>query len=74
MTFEISQSGPGELHGAATPAIERTSHDDVANYTPPKTDDQELETSKSKTILVMVSVFLSMFLVGLDRTIISTVS
>lgn len=37
-------------------------------------EEQEPKISKSKTILVMVSVFLSMFLVGLDRTIISTVS
>ncbi|EPS36331.1 hypothetical protein H072_10162 [Dactylellina haptotyla CBS 200.50] len=37
---------------------------------PPKPDDQS--QSKTKKILVFVSVFLSMFLVALDRTIIST--
>ncbi|KAG6358766.1 hypothetical protein INS49_012285 [Diaporthe citri] len=72
MASRASKSGPEDLHGAATPATERTSHDDHSNDTPPKLDDPEPKTSKSKTILVMVSVFLSMFLVGLDRTIIST--
>lgn len=73
MASEASKPGPEDLHGATTPATERTSHEDHSNGTPPKMDDPEPKTSKSKTILVMVSVFLSMFLVGLDRTIISTV-
>lgn len=73
MASQASKAGPEDLDGATTPATEKTYHDDHTNDTPPKLDDLEPETSKSKTILVMISVFLSMFLVGLDRTIISTV-
>lgn len=74
MASQTSQLGPRDLHGAATPATERTSHDNHTNDTPPKIDDREPKRSKSKTVLLMVSVFLSIFLFGLDRTIISTVS
>lgn len=74
MTSQASKSGPEDLNGAATPATERTSNEDHSSATPPKLEEPEPKASKSKTILVMVSVFLSMFLVGLDRTIISTVS
>lgn len=73
MTSQTSNSDPEELYAASTPATDKTSHEHHANHTPPKLDDREFKNSKSKTILVMVSVFLSIFLVGLDRTIISTV-
>lgn len=74
MTSQASNSGPQDLNGTATPTTERTSNEHHTGDTPTKVDEQEPRASKSKTILVMVSVFLSMFLVGLDRTIISTVS
>lgn len=74
MTPQASKSGPEDLSGAATAPAERTSNEDHTGGTPTKMEEQETNPSKSKTILVMVSVFLSMFLVGLDRTIISTVS
>lgn len=74
MTSRISNSGPQDLNGAATPAMKRTSNEDHTGGTPTKIKEEENKPSKSKTILVMASVFLSMFLVGLDRTIISTVS
>lgn len=73
MASQNSKTGPGTFHGAAAPATETASQSDQTNDTPPKIDDPEPKTSKSKTILLMVSVFLSIFLVGLDRTIISTV-
>lgn len=74
MTSQASKFVHEDLNGAATKATERTSHEDHTSGTPTKMEEQEPTASKSKTILVMVSVFLSMFLVGLDRTIISTVS
>lgn len=49
----------------------------TANLADEKLDEVEVKPkqkqSKAKTILVFISVFLSMFLVALDRTIISTV-
>lgn len=51
----------------------KTSHDIPAKETPSKPDNPEPKQSTTTTILVIVSVLLSVFLVGLDRTIISTV-
>ncbi|KAL1853107.1 hypothetical protein Daus18300_011935 [Diaporthe australafricana] len=64
-----------DLYNTATPAnaeTEKTSDEDHVDGTRVELEEPEPKTSEPKTILVMVSVFLSMFLVGLDRTIIST--
>lgn len=74
MFSQASKSVHQDLNGAATPAAERMSCEDHTSGTPTKVEEHQPKASKSKTLLVMVSVFLSMFLVGLDRTIISTVS
>lgn len=73
ISSQTPKSGAETLRGATTPANEKTSREDNANEYSPKFDDSEAKGLKRKTILVMVSVFLSVFLVGLDRTIISTV-
>lgn len=50
-----------------------TSHDDAVNSTQFKPDHQDQKPSTLETVLLLVSVFLSMFLVAVDRNIISTV-
>lgn len=50
-----------------------TSHDNAVNSTHSKPDHQDQKLSTLETTLLLVSVFLSMFLVAVDRTIISTV-
>ncbi|XXH05441.1 hypothetical protein Hte_011868 [Hypoxylon texense] len=49
-----------------------TPKDVVAEGSSNKPEDSDSKLSSTKTIMVLVSVFLSMFLVALDRTIIST--
>ncbi|KAK2615974.1 hypothetical protein N8I77_002695 [Diaporthe amygdali] len=72
ISSQSPKSGAETLRGATTPANEKTSREDNSNEHPPRFDDSEQIGLKRKTTLVMVSVFLSVFLVGLDRTIIST--
>ena len=50
-----------------------TSHDVAAERDSSKPDDIYQEQSRPRVILLLTSVFMSMFLVALDRTIISTV-
>lgn len=50
-----------------------TSHDIAVRQDPNKRDDPDRKASALRTILLLISVFLSMFLVAIDRTIISTV-
>ncbi|KAL8832481.1 MAG: hypothetical protein Q9191_000251 [Dirinaria sp. TL-2023a] len=48
-------------------------YEDVeVKYDPSKPDDPQQKQSTARTVLLLISVFLSMFLVALDRTIIST--
>ncbi|KAJ0119995.1 hypothetical protein J7T55_000846 [Diaporthe amygdali] len=72
ISSQSPKSGAETLRGASTPANEKTSREDNADEYPPIFIDSESKGSNRKTRFVMVSVFLSVFLVGLDRTIIST--
>lgn len=58
-----------------TSDVEATREIEAAAQQPPSNaaKQDEPQSSKATTALVLVSVLLSMFLVGLDRTIISTV-
>lgn len=73
MTPQSAKSAAGDSSDLATTQAGETSHDVAAKRDPSKPDDPQQKQSTTRTVLLLISVFLSMFLVALDRTIISTV-
>lgn len=57
-----------------TTQVGETSHDAAVKHDTVKSDGTYQEQSAARVSLLLISVFMSMFLVALDRTIISTVS
>ena len=53
--------------------VGETTHDDAVKPDQSKAGDSDEKPSKLELVLLLVSVFLSMFVVAVDRTIISTV-
>ena len=74
MTTQSSNSTAvaGDGINLSTTQPDATSHEVAVKRDSGKPDDPSQQESTTK-IFVLISVFLSMFLVGLDRTIISTV-
>ncbi|KAL9038867.1 MAG: hypothetical protein Q9214_005111 [Letrouitia sp. 1 TL-2023] len=71
MTPHSAKLVTGDLAKPTTQAGD-TSHDAAIKDDASKPDKTQQKLSNTKTILLLVSAFLSMFLVALDRTIIST--
>lgn len=74
--FRASPTANGAVKHASDSATEQpgtASGGAVSKPGEDKTDNTYSELSSPKTVLLLTSVFLSMFLVALDRTIISTV-
>ena len=72
-TPQSANSAAGaSVDSAKTPAGE-ASHDVAAKRETSEPDDIYKDQSRTRVILLIISVFMSMFLVALDRTIISTV-
>lgn len=64
----------GNLSDMKTTERTDTSDDGETNHTKSDLDDTYQEQSATKVILLLVSIMMTMFLVALDRTIISTAS
>ena len=74
--FQDTTSTAGESINSGlekTKAVE-SPHNNGVKPSPGKSNDAGQKSMDLRTVLLLISVFLSMFLVGLDRTIISTVS
>lgn len=80
MVFRRPKSPPSAISAAGDPSdlgttqAGETPHDVAVKQDPDKSDDTYQEQSAARVSLLLISVFMSMFLVALDRTIISTVS
>jgi hypothetical protein len=73
MTLQSANSAAGDSSDLSTTQAGETSHDVAVKHDMSKPDDTYQELSSPRTILLLISVFMTMFLVALDRTIISTV-
>lgn len=72
-TPENTTSAIGNSVDSEVTEAGETSHGDVVNPDQSKPDHRDQKPLTLETVLLLVSVFLSMFLVAVDRTIISTV-
>lgn len=73
MTPQSVHSAAGDSSNVDTTRASEASHDAAANSDLSKPEDTYQEQSATRVVLLLISVFMSMFLVSLDRTIISTV-
>lgn len=73
VTSQSANSAAGQSSGLDTTTAGEVSHDEAVKIVPSDPDDTYQPLSSMKTILLLVSVMLSMFLVGLDRIIIAPV-
>jgi hypothetical protein len=72
MASQSATSGAGDSDPSTTYA-DKEAYDNMRKRDAAKSDGVYQEQSATEVTLLLVSVFLSMFLVALDRTIISTV-
>jgi len=68
-----AKSAAGDSSDVATTHAGETSPDVASKPDASKPDDPQQKPSTLRTVLLLISVFGTMFLVALDRTIISTV-
>ena len=73
MTSQSANSAAGDSSDLDATRAGEVSHDVAVKRDLSKPGDTYQEQSVTRNILVLVSVFISIFLVALDRTIISTV-
>ncbi|MCJ1421361.1 hypothetical protein MMC32_007724 [Xylographa parallela] len=71
-TPQSANSAPGASVDSAKTSAGEASHDVAAKRETSEPDDIYKDQSRTRVILLIISVFMSMFLVALDRTIIST--
>ena len=72
MTSQSTSPAAEDSSNLDTKQASKTSYDVIVKNDL-KSDDTYQEQSRTRTIFLLISVFMSMFLVALDRTIISTV-
>jgi hypothetical protein len=73
MTPQSTNSAAGQSSDLGTIQADEKSHDVAVKDDLGKSDNTYQEQSATRVTLLLISVFTSMFLVALDRTIISTV-
>lgn len=72
-TPKSTNSALEDMSDSGTAKTDNISHDDAAKNTPGNADHIYQRQTITRVVLVLVSTFMSMFLVALDKTIISTV-
>jgi len=73
MTSQSANLAAGDSSDLGTTKAGETSHDVDVKRDPSKPDDTYQEQTAPRIIFLLISVLMTMFLVALDRTIISTV-
>lgn len=73
MTPEVTKSATGDSANLNKTKASETSHNNAVKPNQSTPEDPNRKPTTLRTVLLLFSVFLSMFLVAVDRTIISTV-